>query len=299
MSDVNKIIIISFILFLFSGCRKDEVVTYDDVRTIEISDKIKIDNGVQIHNPDLNLSAYEDFLKYLVTSNRFLIVTQSEFSKTFSNDKVVISLRHDVDNKINSSIKFAYREWKYGIRATYYILHTAGYYGVTKHNSFVRSDDLIYYLKKFQDTFGHEVGWHNDLVTLQVVYNFDTKAFLREELDWLRSNNINVYGTAAHGRDYCYKYHYLNSYFWKEIDGSNNSYFYNWEYIPNGMHPLKIEKDYLYNYDLYDANQFKYDYFFTDTDYKNGQRWNMKMVDFDTIKPGKKVIILLHPEHWD
>jgi len=32
-------------------------------------------------------------------------------------------------------------------------------------------------------------------------------------LEWLRSNGIKIYGTAAHGSSYCKSYHYMNFYF--------------------------------------------------------------------------------------
>src|SRR5450759_5692488 len=35
-------------------------------------------------------------------------------------------------------------------------------------------------------------------------------------LDWLRSNGINIVGTASHGSNYCKVYHYLNYYFFEE-----------------------------------------------------------------------------------
>ena len=75
---------------------------------------------------------------------------------------------------------------------------------------------------------------------------------------------------------------------------------WNYEYITKDNKIIEIEKDNLENYDLtYEGGQLDEDYFFADAFFINGKRWNMSMVNLDTIKPGKKVIILLHPEHWD
>lgn len=297
----SLILLLVSIFFITSCVKEDNDEIYSDKeKKISITNGITIDNGVRIKDPNVNLIKYEDFLKYLVSSNRFLLVTQRDFPTTTSADKVIISLRYDIDEDINAAVKFAYREKKYNIKSTYYILHTSKYYGITQYGSFKRNNNVIHYLKKMQNIFGQEIGWHNDLVTLQVVYNLDSREFLKGELDWLRSNGIRINGTCAHGSGYCYQYHYVNSYFWEETNtSSNRPFFYNYEYVPIGDTIVKIEKDHLANYDLYDANSFKPDYFFSDNSRPHGKLWHMGLVNFDTIQPGKKVIILLHPQYWN
>ena len=289
------------IILLFSGCKKeDPEIFLDETLSIPINGKSGVDNGIKMHNPIFNFITIDKFLSYLAASDHFLLVEEKDFEKTNSTDKVVLSLRHDIDNNINASIKFAYLENKYGIHASYFVLHTAPYYGVTKYKYFKRNDDIIYYLKKIQDSFGHEVGWHNDLVTLQVMYGLDPKVFLKTELGWLRENGIKIFGTTSHGSDYCHIYHYVNSYFWADVKGDSVGNYYNWQYIKKGFSTFKIEKDSLKDYNFeYEGSLLHYDYFFADSDFPLGKRWNMGMVNLDTIKPGKKVIILLHPQHWD
>ena len=287
-------------LFFCISCKKtDEIVTYDEVRSIKINNNITIDNGVTIHDPIFNYNTYEQFLKYLVTSNRFLIVQQKDFNSTTSTDKVVLSIRHDIDDNINSAVKFAYREQKYGIKTTYFVLHTAPYYGVTREKYFKRNDQVKDYLLRIQN-WGHEIGFHNDLVTLQVVYSLSPKQFLKDELTWLRGNGLVITGSTSHGSNYCYTYHYVNSYFWEGITGDPNGNFYNWEVVPKDNELITLEKDKPSNYDLdYEGYDLISDYFFADCFFPNGKRWNMSMVNWDTIQPGKKVIILLHSQHWD
>lgn len=287
-------------IFLFAKCKKEDVIYLDDTISIPITDNISIDNGIRIHNPIFNYVTYDKFLSYLSSSGRFLIVQQKDFEKTSSADKVIISLRHDVDDNINAAVKFAYLEKKYNIKSTYFFLHTAKYYGKTSMDSFTRNDNVIYYIKKIQDSFGHEAGLHNDLVTLQLMYGLDSREFLKNQLDWLRTNGIKIDGTTAHGSDYCYIYHYVNSYFWNEVKGSSLGNFYNWEYITKGYKTIKILKDNLSSYNLaYEGSFLHSDYFFSDSDWPGGKRWNMSMVNLDTIKPGKKVIMLIHPQHWE
>ena len=193
-------------------------------------------------------------------------------------------------------MKFAYRERKYGITASYFILHTAKYYGHKVGQDFVRNDNVIYYLKTIQDTFGQEIGFHNDLVTLQLMYEIPSREYLKEELTYLRGNGINIVGTTYHGSPYCSIYHYSNSDFWKEYSDSSTEN----EYIKKGFKTIKVEKDSLTSYNfLYEGGLLKQDYFFSDSYFVNGERWNTNMINLDTIKPGKKVIILLHPQHWN
>lgn len=330
--------LISLVAIMLQGCEKQDDLLADNEKVIRIQNNIAISNVPNMHDPDLNLVKYENFLKYLTSSGRFLMVTQEEFERTSSTDKVVVSIRHDVDNNINGAIKLAYREHKYGIRATYYILHTARYYGETKKDYFRRNDVIINYLKKIQDDFGHEIAFHNDLVTLQVVYNIDPRPFLKTELEWMRSNGLRVSGTCTHGSSYCYIYHYLNTYFW--ITSPNYGHnFYNFEYIYRnapytaqqnpGQHnghgleipadaaiPLsdepgntilppaegiRIIKDDKSAYGItYDGDYLKTDYNFSDVRIMgNGKRWHMEVEDFSKIQPGKKVIILVHPQFWD
>jgi hypothetical protein len=281
---------------LFS-CEKEEEIIYTEAdRTIKVTDNIIIDNGVRIRNPIFNYINYDNFLSYLSKSDHFLIVPLKDFKNSKSTEKVVISLRYDVDQNINAAIKMAYREHKYEIKSTFFILHTADYYWKKVDKSYVRNENIIYYLKTLQDTFDQEVGFHNDLVTLQVVYGISPIEYLHNELDYLRGNNINIYGTTNHGSYYCYLYKYYNAYFWKEYPYNG----WNYEYVTKGYKKIKIEKDSLKNYNFeYEGGLLDNDYFFADCNFINGERWHMGMVNFDTIKPGKKVIILLHPEHWD
>jgi hypothetical protein len=287
----------ALIFLLVISCKKDKIRYYPETdRTIQVSENISVDNGFYLNNPTFNLFTYENFLSYLSSSDHFIIVPEKEFGNTFSNDKVVLSLRYDIDFNIDASVRFAYREYRYGIHSTYFVLHTADYYGKTTRGSFIRNDNVIDYLKLMQNSYGQEIGFHNDLVTLQIVYGIPSREFLRNELEFLRSNGLNIVGTTYHGSQFCYKYKYYNAYFWIEYPNSG----WNYDYVPIRSNNIIIEKDSLQNYGFkYEGGLLKADYFFSDVFFVNGKRWNMNMVDFDTIKPGKKVIVLLHPALWE
>ena len=294
---VRKLFLISFLLLLLAACTKVEKLVYPEKdRVIKIGNNITIDNGVSMVNPNFNYEKYDAFLEKISNKDKFLVVKQKDFLATQSTDKVIVSLRYDIDENIDAAIKFAYRQQKYGITSTFFALHTASYYGTTRMRAFTRNSNLIYYLKALQDTFGNEVGFHNDLVTLQIIYQIEPKTFLRNELEWLRENGIDVTGTAYHGNSFTSIYHYNNSHFWFDYPDPDTSH----DVVTVGYRTFTITRDWLANYGFdYEAGQLEQDYFFTDSYSVHGSRWNLSMVDLDTIKPGKKVIILLHPQHWD
>ena len=69
-----------------------------------------------------------------------------------------MALRHDVDDRLESALELARREHARGLRATYFVLHTAPYW---------EREDLVDRLRELQ-ALGHEVGWHNDLSLIHI-----------------------------------------------------------------------------------------------------------------------------------
>jgi hypothetical protein len=251
--------------------------------------------------PDTNFTwqKYSAFLQKISDTSKYIVLPLNEFRKTFSNGKIVIGLRHDVDNDLNVAYKFSQIESNLGFRSTYFILHTAPYYLLNPNNMSVHTDKIIPVLKEMQNEKNFEIGWHNDLVTLQVIYNIDPVVFLHSELKWLRSNGINIFGTAAHGSNYCKTYHYMNFYFFEECT---------FPVVPNRENNLAVPKDgksitlikgKLSDFDLqYEAYFLNNNKAFSDAVITNGIRWNIGMLDLSQLQPGDRVIVLLHPIHW-
>src|SRR5205807_4619721 len=102
--------------------------------------------------------------------------------REFSSGMGDIALRHDVDDRLESALELARREHARGLRATYFVLHSAPYW---------EREDLVERLRELQ-ALGHELGWHNDLVTLALVHGRDPAEYLRRELDRLRSAGIDL-----------------------------------------------------------------------------------------------------------
>lgn len=243
---------------------------------------------------------YKRFLSSISDLKRYQVVPLKDFRKTNPPDRIVISIRHDVDWDLQSAMEMAKIEHQHNIKSTFFILHTEPYYGVTKKGRAEHREELIPELKKLQDEYGHEIGWHNDLVTLQCIYGIEPKRYLENELHWLRSNGIKIAGTASHGSIYCYKYKYHNGYFFNDfselIEGFPST-----DVINVGREHCITAKASLAQFGLeYEAYHLDNGFYFSDCKFiKNGRlRWSPEELPLESFKQGDKIIILIHPEHW-
>lgn len=258
-------------------------------------------NAMTAAEPDTNFTweKYATFLNKISDTSKYIVLPLNEFRKTFNNNKIVIGLRHDIDNDLNIAYQFSETESKLGFRSSYFILHTAPYYLANPNNMAIHNQNIIPILKTMQDDKHFEIGWHNDLVTLQLIYNINPVAFLHNELNWLRSNGINIIGTAAHGSNYCKVYYYMNFYFFEEF---TYPVVPNREYnitVPIGGKNIDIMKGKLSDFDLeYEAYFLNNNKAFSDATITNGVRWDIGMLDLNQLQAGDRVIILLHPIHW-
>jgi hypothetical protein len=287
---------------LFSQEVQKGTIIEDPSRPVIIGgEKSFLDPEHIMEMPDTNFSyeKYAEFLLKVSDTSKFLVLPIEEFRKTIDTGKIVIGLRHDVDNSLKAAYSFSQTEKKLGFRSTYYILHTADYYLARPEDKAVHNDSIIAVLTDMQNNSGFEIGWHNDLVTLQVVYGIDPVEFLRKELAWLRGNGLKITGSASHGSNYCRVYNYLNFYFFQECTWPIVGQFLNNVEIPDGTNRIILKKgkfsDFNLEYEAYFLNNNKY---FSDASFINGQRWSIGMLDINSLKKGDRAIILLHPIHW-
>lgn len=251
--------------------------------------------------PDTNFTyeSYEAFLRKISDTSRYLVVPVKEFKKTVNSNKVVIALRHDVDISLSHAFDFSETESKNGFRSTYYILHTAPYYLKNPGDMAVHTESILPVLQKMQSERNFEIGWHNDLVTLQLIYNINPVDFLTNELKWLRFNGINISGSASHGSPYCHTYHYLNFYFFEECSLPVVNGFPNNEGVLKDGQFVALQKGWLADFNLdYEAYFLNNNKYFSDASITNGIRWHTGMLDPGMLSPGDRVIILVHPVHW-
>jgi hypothetical protein len=115
---------------------------------------------------------------------------------------------------------------------------------------------------KFIQWLGHEIAIHNDLMTTT-----EPGYVLNKELRDLRDNGIEITGTAAHGN----KKHTDNNAFWDT----------------HKLEDFGLE---------YDAYKLDYDYYFSDCTFTDLHRWHPE--NLNEFKPGDRIQILIHSEHW-
>lgn len=205
-------------------------------------------------------------------------------------DRPVVGLRHDVEERFASALEMAEIERAHGMRATYFVLHTAPYYG--------RS--LLPGLRLLQE-LGHEVGWHNDLVTLQCVKGVEPREYLARELAWLRESGIDVRGTSGHGSYWTHRLRYHNNYFFTDFEDEVHEGFENNEVVQAGSRRCVLRKGSLAEFGLeYEAYHLGEDRYFSDARFDaEGRRFHTDAVELEALGPGDRAIVLTHPDYWD
>lgn len=107
----------------------------------------------------------------------------------------VVAMRHDVDNVIEPAVDFARWESERGYRSTYYILHTAPYWS----NKTLLRDSL-----EQISGYGHEIGIHNNALSVAVATGMDPSQVLACAIGELRDYGFDIRSTVAHGDRLCY-----------------------------------------------------------------------------------------------
>jgi hypothetical protein len=236
-------------------------------------------------------SEYERLLNKL-SGSKFLVLPLNEMRTTYNSDKVVVGLRHDVDHNIYKAIEMAKIEKSKGFRSTYFILATAEYFGKIDTSGLLRHKETASLVTAISET-GSEIGIHNDLLSVWMLYNLDPYKFNADELSFYRSLKIPIYGSAAHGSSLgkvikiaCYE---LFSDFAKR-----DSIAYDGKYYRLGKRSLQ---DYGFAYEAYAVD---YGYYYSDS---GGDWHDMDGLDgilkkLDDSKPGDRVQILAHPDWY-
>ncbi|MCM8612185.1 methyltransferase [Accumulibacter sp.] len=135
-----------------------------------------------------------------------------------------VVLRHDVDWSIENALAMATLEYQLGVRATYFLLHPDGqfspsnYFGEIADGRLQIRRELFDHAKRLID-LGHEIGLHNDLITLSLNIQRHPGELLEQILGAFQRNGIAVKGTVAHGSRRCRADGYLNYQIFREFRG--------------------------------------------------------------------------------
>lgn len=149
------------------------------------------------HNLNNPFALYRRFVEALAVNPRICVRPLRDLMVEVPARQIVVGLRHDVDADIRTGLRAARHLARTGLPGSFYLLHTAHYYGVIEDHVFRRSSALAEFLDGFI-VAGCEIGVHSDALHLYLNHGIDGAAALREEIAWLRGRGCAIHGTAAH-----------------------------------------------------------------------------------------------------
>lgn len=216
-------------------------------------------------------------------SLRSLLEAICDRTCSFMEDELVdpIYLRFDIDDDFRKAVTMAEICSQHGINATFFILNTAPYWNDSK-----MFDNLLKMQAK-----GHEIGWHNNGLT-EYIQKQGTPdllyRFIWQPLSDLRSEDINIRGSASHGDPLCHKLGYLNYEVFKECPRTQEAINFpkpSFTIPQVSMHDFGLE---------YEAYHVPYDLYLSES---GGRSWNRTFTAED-LAAHDRVQILIHPQHW-
>lgn len=137
-------------------------------------------------------------------------------------DEPHVALRHDVDWSIENALAMASVENQLGIRSSYYLLHPDGditpanYFGRVENGELVIDPRLFEWASRLLD-LGHEVGLHNDLISLALATRRQPGEFLEQIVEAFMARGIPLAGSVAHGSRTCRELGYVNYQIFEEF----------------------------------------------------------------------------------
>lgn len=243
--------------------------------------------------PDSARFTWADYDKFLaeITKPRYRALPLKDFAADATTDKIVVGLRHDIDSHPEKALTMADLETRTGMRSSYFLLHSASYYGIVKDGVMIRNAAIDDLAKQLHDR-GFEIGIHTDLFTLMWDHQFQPAAFIREEIAYYKTLDIPVVGAAAHGNATVIGKGVNNMWMFSEFN-KKGEIIVNGKIYEYGNHPIA---DYGLTYEGY---HLRHDAYTGDID----QRFRDKPVEdmiayIASLPPGSRLIILTHPEHW-
>lgn len=108
-----------------------------------------------------------------------------------------IAFRHDLDIDHRTGLRCARFLARHGVPGSFYLLHTAYYYGCFEGKRFSRDPFLAAYIRDLALT-GVEVGLHIDPLRVYHEFGMDGAHAVTEELTWIRGLGVPVRSTVGH-----------------------------------------------------------------------------------------------------
>lgn len=185
-------------LFLKRRYRKPYLVSnHDFIHSDFMAQLKKVRKSYEEQNLVSTFDNYRDFIQGITELSNAEIVPLKDLFATPTKDKHFISLRYDIDADPVTALRMARYNARFGICGSFYILHTAYYYGTIYDGAFLRNPLLKEWLLGFI-VAGCEIGLHIDPFNLYIDYGVDGAGGICQELKWLRKQGAKVFGTVAH-----------------------------------------------------------------------------------------------------
>ncbi len=228
-----------------------------------------------------------------------------------------VALRHDCDHSMQNALTMARTEALRGYRATYYLLPPDGftvktnYFGSVEKGRLEFSPRLLAAAKYLVD-LGHEVGIHNDAITLALFLRRTAEDVLAEQIAHFRNAGIPIRGTAGHGSPLCKTLGYLNSQLFAKLKTTAPAEPYRSSEVTHNGHTVAKYRVTLANLELnYEADYVPKHASFSDS---NGvfriKRKAGDLIKADSAFASQQIIdacvaecdgkfqMLIHPCHW-
>lgn len=140
---------------------------------------------------------YEQIVEVLASNPRTTIRPLFELFAPDDARHRIVGIRHDIDADPVTALRCARYLASRGICGSFYVLHTALYYGQLKDDLFVRNPQVRNWTLGLIAA-GCEIGVHNDALKAYLEWGRDGASALETEIAWLRSLGAHVRGTVAH-----------------------------------------------------------------------------------------------------
>jgi hypothetical protein len=170
-------------------------------------------------------------------------------------------------------------EWeaRRGYCSTYYILHTSPYW---------QDKPLLRHSLNVIASYGHEIGIHNDAITVALETGRKPADILREAIDELRGYGHTIRSTVAHGNRRCHVDHYVNDEMFVECYRAGYGSIGRLGFEPVSLAEFGLD---------FDANWLARGDYLSDS----GGEWSRSFADVAAEWPEKgQLHMLVHPDWW-
>lgn len=206
-----------------------------------------------------------------------VVAMEDVFDEGLDADPTLVGMRHDCDNVIKPAVEMAIWEAERDYRSTYYILHTAPYW---------QDKDLLRSSLERIVELGHEVGIHNDAITVQLETGRAAVAVLADAVEELRGYGFTIRSTVAHGNARCHADRYVNDEMFTECHRDDYG----------DISRLGVETYPLASFGLeFDANWIPRGDYLSDS----GGQWSQPFDEATSRWPRRgQLHMLVHPDWW-